>query len=87
MPEFKKTTVLDELSWHWCNNSENMTLDKYGIIEMYERVRDMKEEIDSLKEDNKFLELKLSDSEKKIKDLKKEIHNMEVKYNQLWQEA
>ena len=54
--KFKKTSILDELSWNWVNESNNMVLDKYGIIELYERIKDMKEELENIREDNEILE-------------------------------
>lgn len=86
MEESKKTGY-DMLSWHWRNESAQGTFDKYQIDNLFQLIRDLKDENTQLNDDVDHYEKKIKEMSETIDKLNKKIHDMEVKYNQLWHEA
>ena len=76
----KKLNAVDKLSFHWRNESSSLSLDRYEIDNIFQYIRDLKDENAHLKDD-------VENCEKKIEELNEKIHDMVVKYNQLWHEA
>ena len=76
----KQKTAYDILSWHWRNESAQVTFDKYQIDSLFQLIRDLKDENIQLNDD-------VDHYEKKIEELNEKIKEMEIKYNQLWHEA
>ena len=83
----KKSNAVDKLSFHWRNESNNLSLDRYEIDNIFQYIRDLKDENTQLKDDIEDSEKKIEELKEKIKGQEQVIRNMTNKYNQLWHEA
>lgn len=83
----KQMNAIDKLSWCWRNESNNLTLNRYEIDSLFHYIRDLKDENTQLNDDINDYEKKINKLNETIEELNKKIHDMEVKHNQLWQEA
>ena len=83
----KQMNAIDKLSWHWRNESDSLTLNRYEIDSLFHHIRDLKDENNQLNDDINDYEKKINQLNETIDELNKKIHDMEVKYNQLWHEV
>ena len=83
----KKQNGMSKLSWHWRNESNSLTLDKYDIDNIFQHIRDLKDENTQLNDEVDYYEKEIKQLNERIQELETTIREMENRHYQLWHEA